>query len=153
MTRQRYWAPEHRSSAPDNGVDALAEVPGLHLGSLHATACGVARSARRALVRELGVPGYPGVPVQWVPSLKLPGRAARSRDRTSTGEFHGIHGILSGTYFGAGWRAPLRRRKQANGLEPRCALWYDLANQVTVLVCEGEVSGRRGEGERGRWVP
>jgi len=32
-------------------------------------------------------------------SLKLPGRAARSRGRTFTGEFQGIHGILSGTFF------------------------------------------------------
>ena len=76
VTRQRYWAPEHRSSSPDNGVDALAELTGLHLGSLHAAACGVARSPRRALVRELGASGYPGVPVERVPSLKLPGRAA-----------------------------------------------------------------------------
>jgi hypothetical protein len=30
-------------------------------------------------------------------SLELPGRAARSRGRTSTGEFQSIHGILSGT--------------------------------------------------------
>jgi len=39
--------------------------------------------------------------VLWVTphtSLKLPGRAARSRGRTSTGEFQRIHGILSGTY-------------------------------------------------------
>jgi hypothetical protein len=41
--------------------------------------------------------GLPGVPTQWVPSLKLPGRAARSRGWTSTGEFQSIHGILSGT--------------------------------------------------------
>ena len=32
-------------------------------------------------------------------SLKLPGRAARSRGRTFTGEFQSIHGILSGTFF------------------------------------------------------
>jgi len=43
--------------------------------------------------------GLPGVPTQWVPSLELPGRAARSRSRTSTGEFQSIHGILSGTFF------------------------------------------------------
>ena len=38
--------------------------------------------------------------VLWVTphtSLKLPGRAARSRGRTFTGEFQSIHGILSGT--------------------------------------------------------
>jgi len=44
VPRQRCWAPGHRSSPPDNGVDALAELTGLHLGSLRATACGVARS-------------------------------------------------------------------------------------------------------------
>ena len=32
-------------------------------------------------------------------SLKLPGRAARSRGRTFTGEFQSIHGILSGTFI------------------------------------------------------
>jgi hypothetical protein len=32
-------------------------------------------------------------------SLELPGRAARSRGRTSTGEFQRIHGMLSGTFF------------------------------------------------------
>ena len=40
--------------------------------------------------------------VLWVTphtSLKLPGRAARSRGRTFTGEFQSIHGILSGTDF------------------------------------------------------
>ena len=58
MTRQRWWSPEHRSSSPDNGVDALAELTGLHLGSLHATACEVARPSG-ALVRELGALGYP----------------------------------------------------------------------------------------------
>ena len=26
MTRQRWWSPKHRSSSPDNGVDALTEV-------------------------------------------------------------------------------------------------------------------------------
>ena len=41
--------------------------------------------------------GLPGVPAERVPSLKLPGRAARSRGRTSTGEFQSIHGILPGT--------------------------------------------------------
>jgi hypothetical protein len=38
--------------------------------------------------------------VLWVTphtSLKLPGRAARSRGRTFTGEFQSIHGMLSGT--------------------------------------------------------
>ncbi len=59
MTRQRWGPPEHRSSSPDNGVDALALLTGLPLGSLHAPACGVARSPRRALVRELGASGYP----------------------------------------------------------------------------------------------
>ena len=59
VTRQRYWSPEHRSSSPDNGVDALAELTGLHLGSLRATACGVACSPVGALVRELGASGYP----------------------------------------------------------------------------------------------
>jgi hypothetical protein len=40
--------------------------------------------------------------VPWVTphtSLELPGRAAHSRGRTSTGEFQSIHGILSGTVF------------------------------------------------------
>jgi hypothetical protein len=41
---QRWWASAHRSSPSGNGVDALAELTRLHLGSLHATACGVARS-------------------------------------------------------------------------------------------------------------
>jgi hypothetical protein len=44
MTWQRWWSSERRSSSPDNGVDALAKVTGLHLDSLHATACEVARS-------------------------------------------------------------------------------------------------------------
>ena len=46
MTRQRWWSPKHRSSSPDNGVDALTEFTRLLLGSLHATACAVARSPR-----------------------------------------------------------------------------------------------------------
>ena len=39
------------------------------------------------------------LPVTRGTSLKLPGRAAHSRGRTSTGKSHGIHGILSGTFF------------------------------------------------------
>ncbi len=39
------------------------------------------------------------LPVTRGTSLKLPGRAARSRGRTSTGESQSIHGILSGTFF------------------------------------------------------
>ena len=43
VTWQRCGSLGHRSSSPDNGVDALPVFTGLHLGSLHATACGVAR--------------------------------------------------------------------------------------------------------------
>ena len=101
MTWQRWWSPERRSSSPDNGVDALTELTRLHLGSLHAI-----RLRRTGLRTSVGrarqgtwCSGLPGVPTQWVPSLKLPGRAARSRGRTFTGEFQSIHGILSGTVF------------------------------------------------------
>jgi len=59
MTWQRWWSSERRSSSPDNGVDALTELTGLHLGSLRATACEVAHVRPDALVRELGVSGYP----------------------------------------------------------------------------------------------
>jgi hypothetical protein len=59
VTWQRCWSLGHRSSSPDNGVDALAELKGLHLGSLHATACEVARARPDATFRELGVLGYP----------------------------------------------------------------------------------------------
>ena len=38
------------------------------------------------------------LPVTLGTSLKLAGCAARSRGRTSTGESHGIHGMLSGTF-------------------------------------------------------
>ena len=70
----------------------------LHLGSLHATACEVAH-VRRTRSSGNSVPWVTGVPTPWVSSLELPGRAARSRGRTSTGEFQSIHGILSGTFF------------------------------------------------------
>jgi hypothetical protein len=91
MTRQPWWSPKRRSSSPDNGVDALTELTRLRLGSLHATACEVAHVRRTR---------SSGNSVPWVTphtSLELPGRAARSRGRTSTGEFQSIHGILSGT--------------------------------------------------------
>ena len=93
MTRQPWWSPKHRSSSPDNGVDALTELTRLHLGSLHATACEVAHIRRTR---------SSGNSVPWVTphtSLELPGRAARSRGRTSTGEFQSIHGILSSTFL------------------------------------------------------
>ena len=92
ITRQRRWSPKHRSSSPDNGVDALTEFTRLPLGSLHATACEVAHVRRTR---------SSGTSVPWVTphtSLELPGRAARSRGRTSTGEFQSIHSILSGTF-------------------------------------------------------
>ena len=65
---------------------------GLHLGSLHV------RPAR--LRAHLGgrSSGNSVLPVTRDTSLELPGRAARSRGRTSTGEFQSIHGILSGTF-------------------------------------------------------
>ncbi len=93
MTRQRWWSPGHRSSPSGIGVDALTELTRLHLGSLHATACEVAHVCRTR---------SSGNSVPWVTphtSLELPGRAARSRGRTSTGESQSIHGILSGTFF------------------------------------------------------
>ena len=42
-----------------HGVGAPNDVTRLRLGSLHATACGVACSPVGALVRELGASGYP----------------------------------------------------------------------------------------------
>ncbi len=41
MTWQRWWSSE---PPPENGVDALTGLMGLHLGSLHATVSEVARS-------------------------------------------------------------------------------------------------------------
>ncbi len=59
MTWQRWGSPGRRSSPSGNGVDALTELTRLHLGSLHATACELARVPSDAFVRELGASGYP----------------------------------------------------------------------------------------------
>jgi hypothetical protein len=58
---------------PDNGVDALAGLTGLHPGSLHATTCEVAHLRSDALVRELGASGYPGDPQSGSPPSSYPG--------------------------------------------------------------------------------
>jgi hypothetical protein len=45
---------------------------------------------------------FANVPEFWVAphtSLKLPGRAARSRGRTCTGEFQSIHGMLPDSFW------------------------------------------------------
>jgi hypothetical protein len=94
MPWQRWWASAHRSSSPDNGVDALAELTRLPLGSLHAIR--LRRTGLRTSVPTRSS-GNSALPVTRGASLELPGRAARSRGRTSTGEFQRIHGILSGT--------------------------------------------------------
>lgn len=99
VTWQRWWSPERRSSSPDNGVDALTEVHEAPSG--FAARYGLRGCALTSVSARQGTwgSGLPGVPTGWVPSLKLPGRAARSRGRTFTGEFQSIHGILSGTFF------------------------------------------------------
>ena len=68
MTRQRRWSPKHRSSSPDNGVDALTEVneatPGFAARyGLRGCArpCGRARQGTRCLGLPLAPPSnYPG---------------------------------------------------------------------------------------------
>ncbi len=78
MTRQRWWSPEHRSSSPDNGVDALTEVNEATPG--FAARYGLRGCARLsdALVRELGALGYPS---------HLP-RATRARCPLPGPDFH-----------------------------------------------------------------
>jgi hypothetical protein len=53
------------------------------------------------------------------------GRAAHSRGRTSTGKSHGIHGILSGTFFkllqrdflqAEDFRVPSSEKRTARGM-------------------------------------
>jgi len=104
------WRPAgYRPSPNVHGVGTLSF---LHLGSLHATACAVARvpqgHARQGTQRFR----LPGVPTQWVPSLKLPGRTATSQGRTSTGKSHSIHGMrtLYPTYPGASRETTLPRK-------------------------------------------
>jgi hypothetical protein len=55
---QLYWLVRHRPSPNVHRVGTLNLVTRLRLGSLHATACAVARPSG-ALVRELGALGYP----------------------------------------------------------------------------------------------
>ena len=59
VTWQRWWSPGHRSSSSGNGVDALTEVHEATPG--FAARYGLRGCARPsdALVRELGVSGYP----------------------------------------------------------------------------------------------
>ena len=78
MAWQRWWPSEHRSSSPNNGVDTLIEVH-------EATPGFAARYGLRgctlplgALVRELGVSGYPS---------HLP-RATRARCPLPGPDFH-----------------------------------------------------------------
>ena len=99
MTRQRWWPSKHRSSSPDNGVDALTEVNEATPGFAARYGLRGCASARADACQGTWCFGLPGVPTPWVPSLELPGRTARSRGRTSTGEFQSIHGILSGTFL------------------------------------------------------
>ena len=58
-SRQLDWTQQHRPSPNVHGVGAPDYVTRLHLGSLRATACEVARSHRGAVVRELSASGYP----------------------------------------------------------------------------------------------
>ena len=116
VTGQRRGSPERRSSSPDNGVDALTEVHEATPG--FAARYGLRGCALTSVSARQGTWcfGLPGVPTQWVPSLKLPGRAARSRGRTFTGKFQRIHGILSGTFlFLRRERAPPGLREQLGG--------------------------------------
>ena len=94
MPWQPWWALGRRSSPSGNGVDALPEVHEATPG--FAARYGLRDCARPFERARQGTwcVGLPGVPTSWVPSLKLPGRAARSRGRTSTGEFQSIHGML-----------------------------------------------------------
>ena len=78
VTWQPWGSPEHRSSPSGNGVDALTELTRLHLGSLRATACELARVPPDAFVRELGALGYPS---------HLP-RATRARCPLPGPDFH-----------------------------------------------------------------
>ena len=56
---QLCWLRRRRPSPNVHGVGAPDAITRLRLGSLHATACGVAGSPVGALVRELGASGYP----------------------------------------------------------------------------------------------
>jgi len=85
--RQLWWLWEHRPSPNVHRVGTLSFVTRLRLGSLHATACAVARPLGGRSSGNL---------VLWVTphtSLKLPGRTANSQGRTSTGKSHSIHGM------------------------------------------------------------
>ena len=82
------WAPVF---LPGNGVDALTEVH-------EATPGFAARYGLRGCAPTWErSSGNLVLPVTRHTSLKLPGRAARSRGRTSTGEFQSIHGMLPDT--------------------------------------------------------
>jgi hypothetical protein len=114
VTWQRWWSPGHRSSSPDTGVAALRKVheatPGF-AARYGLRGCAPTSASARQGIRCFGLPG---VPTAWVPSLELPGRAARSRGRTSTGEFQSIHGILSGTFITGAALAGLRDSRRAS---------------------------------------
>jgi len=143
------WRPAwHRPSPNVHGVGTPTFVTRLHLGSLHATACAVARVPRGHARRGTQRFRLPGVPTQWVPSLELPGRTANSQGRTSTGKSYGIHGIrtLHPTYPGVSRESTLPQKDNSPLEVARLQRAVDFARQYEPASLP---SPSRSQGDRG----